>query len=199
MAVRTPTISLPRIGYGDLKLEFQVKGNWMEAIDLPVRVASSMRKGYDEGVKQFSRRFIEVITRAITTGTPPKGSGVKWDPLSQKTLKRYGFHHPYLLTGLYRNNIKLFKETSRVYIGLSRTKASGGTGNGKSKYTLTQVARILEYGDTEGAGSGIPPRPLWGPTFVSVGGKKRMKQYIVDAIRTRLRQKGIKVRTARYG
>lgn len=177
-----------------LKLEVKLKGHWVEATHLPVRVALAMKKGYDNGVDAFSKRFLTTIKRAISTGMPPKGSGVKWEPLSPKTIQRYGMHQPYMITGLYKNSIKLFKSKTRTYIGLNRGKASGGSIDARSKLSLSQVARVLEYGNEEGAGSGIPPRPVWGPTLISIGGKERLKKYIVDSIKSQLRAKGIKVR-----
>lgn len=187
------TVHIPDLG--SLKIEVKLKGNWVEATKLPSRVANAMRKGYDEGVNKFSARFLKTINQAITTGVPPKGSGVKWDPLSPKTLKRYGAHTPYLLTGLYRHSIKEFKSKTRHYIGMSKSKASGGKMSPDSNLTLSQLARLLEYGNDEGAGSGIPPRPLWGPTLKSVGGKQRLKKYILDSVRSRLSARGIRIRT----
>lgn len=186
------SIHIPNLG--SLGLEVKLKGDWVKATQLPVRVASAMRKGYDDGVDKFSKRFIQTIQKAITTGIPPKGSGVKWEPLSPKTLKRYGIHNPYMITGLYRHSIHLFKSKTRTYIGLNRSKASGGGLKPDSKLTLAQVARVLEYGNDEGMGSGIPPRPLWGPTLKSVGGNQRLKKYIIDSIMDKLRAKGIKAR-----
>lgn len=116
---------------------------------------------------------------------PPPNSGVKWDPHSISTIKKYGEHTLLNYTGQYKRSVRIVKQKNRTFVGLPpnlhRTLNSGKT----SKRTLNQIAIMLEYGSRDG---NLPSRPLWKPAFKAAGGKEALRKHVVNAIRKELRK-----------
>lgn len=179
---RKTNITIPNIN--QLNLEVKLNGDWYKLDRLADNLVPSVMGGYDTGVNKFSRRLLVLIKKCIRTGTPPPG--VNWEPLSPATIKRWGDHEIYYLTGLYFRSVGLFRYKSRTLIGLPiAAKRSSARG-----LTLNQLAIILEFG-TGGMGGGrtsgtIPGRPLWAPSFKSLGGTNKLKKTIIMEIRRRL-------------
>lgn len=187
--------SIPKLP--NLNIQFKLEGNWVKAIELPDKVAKSMRNGYDLATTKFANRLVKVIKRSIATGTPPPGGGVYWPPVSEKYRKKHPDGHTYYLTGLYWRSIRVTKTKTRFYIGVGSGKASGGgLHQKKSNLTLSTVASILEYGTEDGR---IPERPLWRPALESIGGRQKLKTEIIKYIRKGLLAHGIKPNQVRYG
>ncbi len=69
--------------------------------------------------------------------------------------------------------------------------------------TLNELAKILEFG-TGGKGGGknsgnIPARPLWAPSFKSVGGREGLRKEIIKGIRSQLlKDFGIKANQVKW-
>lgn len=146
-----------------------------------------LRDGYLNGSCSFANRMLKIILTAIKTHKPPRGSNVSWPPLSPTTIKRYGDHGIYLLTGQYLNNIhlKVDRFGKKVYVGLPPRIQKLRPDNKPGKLTLGQVARVLEFGTNEEI---IPSRPLWRPSYKSAGGNKQLTKDIVDGIRNELKK-----------
>ena len=187
---RRVNINLPNPG----NLEFQIKleGDWVKVSQYIDSLAPSIQRGYDIATSRFAKSLLVIVKRSIVSGTPPKGGGVTWEPLSPATIHRYGDHPIYYLTGLYHRSVGFFKYKSRTFIGLPINRKRSSNGG----LTLNQLAIILEYG-TGGMGGGkiggtIPPRPLWGPSLKSIGGKEKLKSQIITELRRQLSKYGIK-------
>lgn len=181
MASKSINITFPSLS--SLGIQIKLDGKWGKLDTLASNLAPSISKGYEEAVKLYSKRLLRIIKKSLITGIPPEGSGVTWPPLAPSTIKRYGQHNIYNLTGLYANSVGLHEYKSRTIIGLPIQKKRSSAG----KITLNQLAILLEYGskETEDTGS-IPPRPLWRPALASVGGKKQLKADIMKNIRSKL-------------
>lgn len=187
---RKVNVTLPNLS--DLQFQIKLDGDWVRVGQLIDNLAPDIQKAYDTATSKFARALLRIVKTSIATGSPPKGSGVYWEPLSDATLRKYGDHPTYYLTGLYHRSVGLFKYKSRTLIGLPIGKKRSSQGG----LTLNQLALILEYG-TGGKGGGksrgtIPPRPLWGPSLKSIGGKEKLRATILTELRRRFSRYGIK-------
>lgn len=181
----------------NIPIKIKLYGNWTEAIHLVDSLGPSIQKGYDIAVKKFSRDLLKIIRFSIATGTPPKGSNINWQPHAPSTIKRYGEHPIFYLTGLYHRSVGVYKYKGRTLIGLQSKQRSSSGG-----ITLIELANILEYG-TKGFGggmddAGIPPRPLWNPALKAVGGKEKLRNLIIKNIRKQLYDSGIKANQVKW-
>lgn len=196
MAKKIPHLSIPSIG--NLPIEIKLYGDWHKAIELVDNLGPSIKKGYDIAVNKFSKDLLKIVLFSIATGTPPKGTGINWEPHSPITTKKYGEHPIYYLTGTYYRAIGLFKYKDRTLVGLPRSKGRSSSGG----ITLGELAKILEYG-TGGKGGGksngtIPPRPLWNPSIKAVGGKEKLRSMIIKNIRKQLYGFGIRANQVKW-
>lgn len=175
-------ISLPRLS--DLSFQIKLEGNWEQSVNLVNSLGKDIEHGYNLAIDKFSKDLLRIVKKSITLGIPPPGGGVVWEPLSPKTIKRYGQHPIYNLTGLYARTIGLYRYKSRVLVGLP----SGIRRSSQKRLTLNQLAKILEFGSS----SGIPPRPVWAPSLKAVGGIDKLKKSILTSIRKELSKHGVR-------
>lgn len=182
------SIGIPR-GIGDI--EIRLEGNWRLVDQFMEELASNIQSGYDIAVSKFSKKLMGIIKKSMITGTPPQGGGVYWEPLASSTIKKYGNHPIYYLTGLYCRSIGIYKYRGKTLIGLPRNfkKASN------QKITLNQLAILLEYGSK--GGGNIPPRPLWRPAVKSVGGIVELRKSALTEIRRKFLKYGFKANQVR--
>lgn len=170
-------IDLPRLD--QLSIEIKSHGDWSKVEYGVSNLSKDISKGYEDAVGAFSGHLLKIVKRSISTGTPPPNSGITWEPLSPATIRRWGPHPIYNLTGLYHRSVGLFRYKSRVLVGMP----IGESRSSQGKLTLNQLAKILEFGTKD---ERIPPRPLWSPALKSVGGIKKLKQQILTNIRSNL-------------
>lgn len=175
------TISTP---FGDLQIYSDPKEQ-AKAERLISKTPHILTKGYSEGSEKFGNQLLRIVRKCLTNGMPPPNSGVKWDPHSISTIKKYGEHTLLNYTGQYKRSVRIVKQKNRTFVGLPpnlhRTLNSGKT----SKRTLNQIAIMLEYGSRDG---NLPSRPLWKPAFKAAGGKEALRKHVVNAIRKELRK-----------
>lgn len=178
----------------------QVKlfGEWVRAEQVINNLPSRIQKAYDIATNKFANRLLKIVKTSIRSGTPPPNGGVYWEPLAESTLRKYGDHPTYYLTGLYYRSVGLFKYKSRTLIGLPINKKRASQGG----LTLNQLAKILEFG-TGGKGGGrntgtIPPRPLWAPSLKSVGGREKLRAEILTEIRRQFKSLGLKANQVKW-
>lgn len=174
--ITVPTLS-------SLDIQIRLDGQWSKLDTLASNLQSSVLSGYGKGVHLIGQRLLRIVKRALLTGTPPAGSGITWQPLAPSTIKKYGDHPIYNLTGSYANSINITTYKSRTIIGVPlRAKRSS-----KGKLTLNQLAILLEYGSL-GEDGRIPARPVWGPSLKALGGKAAIKAELIRQIRSSLYQ-----------
>lgn len=176
-------ITLPKVS--DLVLQVKLNGEWQKVEYLVSNLGPSMQRGYDKAVSQFSRNLLAIVRESLTLGIPPVGGGVTWQPLAPSTIKRYGQHPIYNLTGLYSRSVGLFRYKSMVLIGLP----PGIRRSSQKELTMNQLAIMLEFGSKDGR---IPPRPVWAPSLKVAGGKNKLKQLILTEIRKELQKYGVR-------
>lgn len=192
MARKSVLIKLPSPADIAKNTQIKLEGDWVKAIEIWDKLGPSVLSGYYSGSGKFSRAVLKIVKRVIRDGNPPPGA--YWEPLSPNTLKRWGEHDIYYLTGLYYRSVGFFRYKNKTIVGLplnSRARSSSGG------VALSVLARILEYG-TGGIGGGksngtIPPRPLWNPAFKAAGGLEKLNKEIIRAIRQSL-YNGFKIR-----
>lgn len=183
-------VTLPRLS--DLHIEIKSHGDWQRVIYGVSNLSKDIENGYNKSVEVFSSQLLRIIRRSMASGTPPPNSGVTWEPLSPATIKRWGDHPIYYLTGLYYRSIGLFRYKSRTLVGLP----IGHKRSPKGNLTMNQLAKILEFGTED---ERIPARPLWAPSLKSVGGTRKLKKMILANIRSNLGKSfGIKPNQVRW-
>mgnify|MGYP003605057484 CR=1 FL=1 len=187
-------IQIPKLDMSSLIPEIKIEGDWKVATEVIDNVESSIQKGYDKSVNQFSKELLSIIKNSVLNGTPPKGSGVHWAKHAPSTIRKHGKHKLLNLTGRYASLIGIQKYNKRTYIGVPLNMRLSD--DDKKKITVGALARILEYGTNDGK---IPGRPLWKPALKSVGGKQKL----VELIRTNIRKEimartGVKANQIRW-
>lgn len=180
---RKVNITLPNIS--DLTLQVKLDGDWQKVDRLVSNIGPSIQTGYDKAISSFSKKLLGIVKKSLTLGIPPVGGGVVWQPLSPATIRRWGQHPIYNLTGLYSRSVGLYVYKSRVLVGLPINHRRSS----QKKLTLNQLAKILEFGSSDGR---IPPRPVWAPSLKACGGRKEIKKLILTSIRKELLKYGIR-------
>lgn len=183
MATRKVNINLPKIS--DLVLQIKMNGDWQKVDRLVSNLGSSIQTGYDKAIDSFSKKLLAIVKKSLTLGIPPVGGGVVWQPLAPATIRRWGQHPIYNLTGIYSRSVGLYYYKSRVLVGLP----VGSRRSSQKKLTLNQLAKILEYGSSDGR---IPPRPVWATSLKACGGITQIKKLILTSIRKELFKYGVR-------
>lgn len=178
--------------FGDIAIYITDKAKLEQARRLIERAPHILVSAYEDAANRWGGKVIKKARECIDGDSPPKGSGVSWPPLSPKYLARWGGHRYwnwgqyYQEMGIHREQALLYgttKTSTRIYIGIpNQVMKISPVGKAKS-ITLGGVARILENGTRNDR---IPPRPLWGPLYKSMGGKESLKRYIREAIKRQL-------------
>lgn len=175
------TLSIP---VGPLEI-YVDKREQARAERLIAKTPSILTKGYAKGAEKFGNQLLRIVRRSLNTGVPPRGSGVSWPLHAPGTIKKYGDHTMLNLTGQYARSVTLVKGKERIFVGLpigiKKITYTGKT----SRKTLNQIAIMLEYGSRDG---NLPPRPLWAPTFKTVGGKAVLQKEIRNEVRKEIRR-----------
>lgn len=161
----------------NISIEVKLEGEWQRVEAAIGKLSPDILKGYEIATNKYANKLLRIIKRAVLSGTPPPGGGVNWPPLSPDTIKRYGDHPIYNLTGTFSKAIGFFHYKSRTYVGLPLARGRSSSGG----LTLNQLAKLLEFGGTH-----IPPRPLWGPSFKAAGGIDELRRNILTEIRRKL-------------
>ena len=164
-------------------LQILLTGNWRRLDSLGEDIRAAIQRGYQKASLDFANKLLRIVKKSLATGTPPPG--VTWEPLSPATIKRWGQHPIYNLTGLYSRSVGLYQYKSRVLVGLPINNKRSS----QRALTLNQLAKILEFGTADGR---IPARPLWAPSLKAVGDKSALKKTILLYIRRELAKYGIK-------
>lgn len=176
---RSVNVTIPNL----TSIQIKLVGNWAHLDKIADHLQQAVMDGYNKATSEFARKLLYIVQRSMATGTPPPGSGVTWQPLAPSTLKRYGQHNIYYLTGLYARSIGIYQYKSRTLIGLPINMKKSSQGH----LTLNQLAKILEFGSEH-----IPARPLWAPSLKTLGGRSALRKTILLYIRRELSKYGIK-------
>lgn len=147
-------------------------------------------QAYEDAANRWGGKVIKEARKCIDRSSPPKGAS--WPPLSKKYAARWGgqiyfnWGQYYHSMGIHKEGAQLYGTTrtsTRVYIGMPNQVMKRSPLGKNSKLTLGKVASILENGSRDGT---IPPRPLWGPLYKAMGGKKSLERHIKEAIKRQL-------------
>lgn len=175
-------ITLPT-ALGDLKI-YVNKSQQARATNLLKSMPDILTSSYVESANKFGERLAKMARTCLSRGIPPTGSGVSWPPHSEATIKRYGQHTLLYWSSQYYHAIDVRRRGRNIYVGVPSSTIKTRPDGRKLGISLSNVAKLLEYGDDTGK---LPPRPLWAPLFQSVGGKDKFKQEIVKVIRHKIR------------
>lgn len=140
---------------------------------------------YTIAATKFAERLAKTARSCLAHGMPPRGSGVSWPPHAASTVKRLGEHTLLYWSSQYYHHIQVLKRGKHIAVGvppgLHKTRPDGWKSS--SPLTLSQVAKILEYGSGK-----IPPRPLWRYLWPTVGGQDAYRRELVQQIRKQIRK-----------
>ena len=148
-------------------------------------VPKILTESYNIAGYRFAERIARMAKTCLSRGMPPRGSGVSWPPHSVNTVKRLGEHTLLNWSGQYKNAIRVGRRGKHIYAGVPSGLKKTRPDHRPGRLTLSQVAKILEYGTDDGR---IPERPLWNPLWEVVGGKAKFKEELVQEIRKQIRK-----------
>lgn len=177
-------ITLPTV-LGDLEI-YANPSRLAKAEKLLKTTPELLTKAYEVAGTIYANRIMKMAKYCLTHGIPPRGSGVSWPPHTSLTVKRLGQHTLLLWTGQYRNYIRVLRRGTRIAVGVppGMKKYRRDDYKDPNPLTLSQVAKILEYGTLDGK---IPERPLWRYLWPTVGGKESYKKELAYQIRKQIR------------
>lgn len=148
-----------------------------------------LNKAYELVGNQYAQRIAKMAKRCISRGMPPPGSGVSWQPHAESTVRRLGEHGLLYWSSQYYHNIQVIKRGKHISVGVPsnvrKTRPDHYKRNNSSVRTLSQVAKILEYGSLDGR---IPARPLWRYIWKSVNGPIGYKKDLIQEINRQVRK-----------
>ena len=140
---------------------------------------------YTIAATKYAERIAKIARSCLAHGMPPSGSGVSWPPHAASTVKRLGEHTLLYWSSQYYHHIRIIKRGKHIAVGvppgLRKTRPDGWKSS--SPLTLSQVAKILEYGSDK-----IPARPLWQYLWPAVGGQEAYRKELVQQIRKQIRK-----------
>jgi len=155
-------------------------GDWIKTQSVFNTIELTMAVGASAGQKAFAERLKKLVKRHIRTN----GAGITpaWKPVSKKyaAYKTKMGKNPldlYRMSGLYYRSIEVWNVGPNWYTGLKANTKHPGK---KGRYTLAQIARILESGSSV---RNIPARPLWSPSFKQLKGTAGVKALVLWHVR----------------
>ena len=154
-----------------------------KAEELIRKTPEIFKKAYTIAANRFGKRLAEMAKSCLKHGVPPKGSGVSWPPHAASTTRRLGEHTLLYWSSQYYHQIGVYVRGKNIFVGVKPSVRKTRPDSVPGKLTLTQVAKILEFG-----GGNVPARPLWIPLYASVGGKDKFKAELVKEVRTQVRK-----------
>lgn len=177
-----------RISPRALSPQIELFGDWMKTKYILRTIDKTMMVGVMAGQRSAAQKLKRIVRRNIREN----GGRIGWAPVSStyakyKSSKGYDPTNLYTMTGLYYQNIEVWRSGSRYNVGLKsgvRHQRKGST------LTLAQIARVLESGSTV---RNIKARPLWTPSFKQLGGTTKIKSIVLWHIRDHI-YKAYKIR-----
>jgi len=164
--------------------KLELFGDWAKTRSVFSTIDATMAIGASNGQQAFAKRLKKQVRRYIRTN----GAGITpaWEPVSPKYAKfkrslGYDPGNLYVLSGLYYRSIEIWGSGGNWYTGLKANTRHSRKGAGR--YTLAQIARILESGSSV---RNIKARPLWTPAFKAVGGNAGVKALVLWHVREQI-------------
>lgn len=155
-----------------------------KATELLKKTPQILNQAYVNTAKRFGERLAKMAKTCLRKGMPPPNSGVSWPPHAASTTRRLGAHTLLYWSTQYYHAIGVYTRGKHIFVGVKASqRKTRPDKSSPSGLTLTQVAKILEFG-----GGRVPARPLWIPLLESVGGKAKFKQELVKEIRKQMRK-----------
>jgi len=158
-------------------------GDWVKTQSMLSTIDITMGIGVSAGQQAFAKRLKRLVRKHIRTN----GAGISpaWPPVSSRyakyKTKRGGDPFDiYKMSGLYYNSIDVWSNGTNWYAGL---KANTRHSDKKARYTLAQIARILESGSSA---RNIKARPLWSPSLKQLGGTAGVKALVLWHVRDKI-------------
>jgi hypothetical protein len=140
--------------------------------------SSEIKRDIAKGQRDFLERYKYNLINALVTEGRSVGA-----PFAEHSPN---YHSPTGLIGrrtdLYLNALRSLRITSSNYVlSLSFTPGITHQKSKKKGLTLARYAYIFEEGSLY-----QPARPIWGPTFRSIGGRQKAQQYLKSAVGNRI-------------
>lgn len=178
------TKSLHRNILKNIRIEYE--GDWKRVGPFFDKLPAKIQKKVYRGQVRYSELYLKALKETINS----QGTNIspRWAPLGpgyedtkaslfqRKPGVMYGPTNLWKLTGKAYKNIKIFKDPNNhtVQVGISRNE---GVKNLQGNLTVSQYVNILEHGSHS---RNIAKRPLFGPTFRLLGGRKKLSEIVLQ-------------------
>jgi len=184
----TGTLSEHRVRNILSGVSVEVEGDWVKAKVLLTELPALTKASAVKAQLDFATKLRKQIWENIETN----GSSIGWAPLKNnykrwkdKQDAAYGSSFMYRFFGTYYNSIEIMQDGHNVSVGVSKDRDRI---NPLSKLRVSQYALILEMGAYS---RGIPPRPLWGPSFAQIGGRRELLRLMKNRLGLAVKVYGI--------
>lgn len=168
----------------DLHINYEIIGSWKEANYL-LNNPTYFKQCMDKGIRRYSKAYKEEILKHLKN----EGAGLGWLPLSEDYKKFKDKYAPgeglLRFFDVYAKSIKMIKTDGVWGVGVpTGIKNTYMESLGKGGLQVHEYAAVLEKGTNDGD---VPARPLWGATFVKMGGPSTLRRFVAEAFRERFR------------
>lgn len=153
----------------NVKVDIKTKGKYK-----PINLFSAVDNGIRRRLPKFTARNFK---RAILNNIYSNKFGFTLSDSWKAFKKAKGWDlRPFMAEGHYEKSIKIFSSDGHLTVGFTRRSF-----HPRSKLSMGEVARILEYGALD---ANVPPRPLWRLTFKEFfkDYDKKVKKVLIDEI-----------------
>ena len=168
-----PKILTPSEGLRAKKnpIHFAMVGNWAGVEAALEALPSELKSSAMWGQRKSAEDFVKIVKGHIQN-----------DDLNL-TPKSYNSNdsRPLVNNQLYLNSIKAWRKNGVYYAGVPMGIYE------PSGIQVSILASILEHGNRRGRAM-IPPRPVWSMSYRELGGKRQVKQNIVNAIHNKMKK-----------
>ena len=175
---------------GTYNVGIRLEGQWKQVNDLVNSLDILISTAAIAGQRKFALDYKAAVRRNMRSG----GSKFRYPPLSPKYLKFKSKHggsggmfiwDKNMHDAVDIQNLGVGKVGVGIKSGLKRPNYDGESPEG-NRLTISEYANVIEHGSFP-----MPPRPIFGDTFKSMGGKARIKETIELALINRFRSKGV--------
>jgi len=157
-------------------IEFKMEGNWSVPGDALRNLPKTLKSAGREAQKKTAEKIVKIAKRHIDK------QDLGWKPRSERTNSADS--RVLVDTEAYYRSIKAWKQGDSYLAGVPL-----GATNSKG-------VPIIIYALAHEYGYKVPRRPLWGPTYKEIGGRKGVKDIIKLAVAKKLlslKRKGFKI------
>jgi hypothetical protein len=159
-----------------IRVEFKKTGDWDVVENHIKNLDINLKSSITWGERKVGEKLVKIVKNHI------KNQDLDWDPLAESTLwKKKGNNNILRWTDTYLNSIKTWQIQGIRYVGVER-----GVTHPINGEEIAKIANIHEFRSYNGG----PNRALWMPSLDELGGKKGIRNIIMEVIYKKLKNLG---------